>query len=196
MEGQVTSPHPLGQTNYKKKESFVRTYLSPSSGTLKFASSTRFWALGLQFVMLIISCFTACLYKFWLFDTQSRFYPFYYYFLIPLSWLGYFYWLLAFYLSVRSNVPKFVSTKNTLGLFFFTLIFFESAVLSFLLWLLYFVFSWNNTTVCPPYAFLCQGLMLGSFTILNTLLLSLGVVLMSVKKQLGIELFEACGLDK
>eukprot|EP01126_Amoeba_proteus_P016199 TRINITY_DN1745_c0_g1_i1.p1 TRINITY_DN1745_c0_g1~~TRINITY_DN1745_c0_g1_i1.p1 ORF type:complete len:174 (-),score=19.40 TRINITY_DN1745_c0_g1_i1:348-869(-) len=173
----------------------MRTYFYLSSGTLRQPPTTRFWAIGLQFFMVIVSCVTACLYNYWL-DCSPEWYPFYAFVVIPVSWFGYFYWLLAFYLSIRSNVPKFVSTKNTLGLFFFTLIFFESAVLSCLLWILYFILSFSDINLCSSNSHGCQGLILGAFTTLNSFFISLGIVLYNVRNQLGIELSEAFGMEK
>lgn len=143
--------------------------------------------------MLGFSCINAFLYNWWL-NTDSSMY--YFYFLSVIwSFVGFFYWMMAFYLSVRSNVPKFVSTKHVTGLFGFTLIFFEALILSLLLWILYIVLSATGTSMCSQYNYGCQGLIRGIFVYLNTLLVLLGVVLWNVRRQLGIELWDAFGME-
>jgi hypothetical protein len=52
-----------------------------------------------------------------------------------------FYFTVALFLSVRDNLPKMVSTKNSVGLFVFTLLFFEFGIMCVLFWFLYFALS-------------------------------------------------------
>jgi hypothetical protein len=40
-------------------------------------------------------------------------------------WAAYIYFSLALYFSIRDNLPKMVSTRNSVGLFIFTIVFFE-----------------------------------------------------------------------
>jgi hypothetical protein len=130
----------------------------------------------------------------WWTNTNSAFY-YVSLLIVLLSSIGYFYWTVAFYLSVRANVPKFVSTKHITGLFGFTLIFFEALVLSLLLWIMYIILSVTGTSMCSQYNYGCHGLLRGIFLYLNTLLVLLGIVLWSVRRQLGIELWDAFGME-
>lgn len=141
--------------------------------------------------MLGFSCLSAFMCSWWLHKPSVYFINL---MIVLGSFFGYFYWAIGFYLSVRANVPKFVSTKHTTGLFGFTLVFCEALVLSLLLWLLYIVLYFSGTNVCSLYNYACQGFFQGLFVYLNTVLVLLGVVLWNVRRQLGIELWDAFGL--
>src|SRR5690348_14721090 len=87
----------------------------------------------IQFLLLGCAALNASLSTWWL-NTNSSWYYINLIFVVY-SYLGYFYWALSFYMSVRANVPKFISTKNVTGLFGFTLVFVEALVLSALVWI-------------------------------------------------------------
>lgn len=146
-------------------------------------------------MILLFSCSTA-LYSWWL-DTRSTLVYIAGLFAILVSCLALMWWSIAFYLSIRAGVPKFVSTKNTLGIFSFTFLVFETFVLTALLWFMYFLYWYTNATkMCAHKAYFCEGIVRGAFVFLNTLLIVEGLVLFNMRKTLGIGIMEALGFSQ
>lgn len=133
--------------------------------------------------------------KDWWLDTSGSVYVLGF-FMLLLSWVGWFWWSVAFYLSVRASVPKFVSTKNTLGLFSFTFLVFETYVITLLLWFLYFLLWYTDSArVCAFGSYFCEGLVQGTYVFLNTLAVLVTIVLFNVRKKLGIGIWDALGMS-
>lgn len=98
----------------------------------------------------------------------------------------------AFFLSLKDNVPKMVTTKNAVGLFMFTLLFFESAILFGLFFILGFVLHLTDTELCS--SALCHGLIRSLFFNIGALTCISSGVIWHAKFNLGIGVFETFGL--
>jgi hypothetical protein len=138
--------------------------------------------MGLQVGLLFYFSINAWLWR-WMLNTRGFFFLV---FLVweLLSWVAYIYFSLAFYLSVRDNLPKMVSTKNTVGLFIFTIVFFETVVMAVLFWLLYGVLSWVNAPMC--HSDFCTGFITGLFLFVNEIALVCVLVTVRARRNLGI----------
>jgi len=114
------------------------------------------------------------------------------YFII-FSFVGFVYWFLAFVSSLVSNLPRLVKHRNNVALFFYTLLFAESTVICFLLWIVYFILSFYNSFICDSYS-LCEGFTYGSFIYVNLMFLATVTSFIQIRKNLGIGVRDALGL--
>jgi len=85
-----------------------------------------------------------------------------------------------------------VSTKNAMGLFLFTLLFFEAAVMTVLFWFLYGALRATDTPLCK--SLFCTGLISGMFGWINILTMINIAVVWHSRRNLGISLVDAFGL--
>jgi len=105
--------------------------------------------------------------------------------------MSYFY--VALFLSLKDNIPRMVSLKNSIGLFMFTLLFFEFVVLAFIFWIVYVVLSYFNTPICQ--SFFCTGLMTGLVAYINLVSAICLLVVIRSWKYLGIAWQDAFGAN-
>jgi len=188
---------PLGQTGVESPNKYValiKQFFGPLSGTLAYPPETRNKAAVLQFFMMMSSYF----YYFsadWFCSNPYGifFYPIYIstFFALPCS----IYWTVAFYLSLRDIIPRMVKSKSKFGLFWITLMFFEASVLSIVMWLVALVVYYTDTWVCGLYEYACQGLLRGFFTFANVIFALMTIVLLQVKRKLGIGFKDSFGLS-
>eukprot|EP01124_Arcella_intermedia_P025759 TRINITY_DN4683_c0_g1_i1.p1 TRINITY_DN4683_c0_g1~~TRINITY_DN4683_c0_g1_i1.p1 ORF type:complete len:180 (-),score=21.88 TRINITY_DN4683_c0_g1_i1:71-610(-) len=166
----------------------VIQYFWLRSGGLHNPPEIRHKAIGLQFILLPILSLLSSLYPYWYQTLPAPL-------AIPLNallFLALAHYITAFFLSLRDNVPRFVKTKNNVGLFLFTLVFFEASVMAALFWFLYLIFWFSSTTLCA--GVLCSGLIGGVFGWVNVLAGVTLVVLLRNKRTLGITLSDAFGM--
>jgi len=85
-----------------------------------------------------------------------------------------------------------VKTKNSTGLFLYTLLFFEALVMHVLFWILYFVLAVANATLCSGH--LCSGVITGLFAFVNVVAGVCIFVLARSRTTLGIAFTDSFGM--
>eukprot|EP01130_Rhizamoeba_saxonica_P010605 TRINITY_DN4362_c0_g1_i1.p1 TRINITY_DN4362_c0_g1~~TRINITY_DN4362_c0_g1_i1.p1 ORF type:complete len:182 (+),score=5.62 TRINITY_DN4362_c0_g1_i1:49-594(+) len=170
----------------------VLKYLKLDSGKLHNEPSVRYVSIYVQMGMLFVFSIFGCMYNYW-WDTEGFFSTAFWGLFSIFSFLSMVYFTVAFYLSIRDNLPRLVKLKHSMGLFLFTLLFFEGLVMCFLFWFLYIVLSFAGTPLC--YADFCTGLISGLFYYVNSITIICSIVLYRVRGTLGISISDAFGLD-
>eukprot|EP01128_Nolandella_sp_AFSM9_P002544 TRINITY_DN1290_c0_g1_i2.p1 TRINITY_DN1290_c0_g1~~TRINITY_DN1290_c0_g1_i2.p1 ORF type:complete len:165 (-),score=8.29 TRINITY_DN1290_c0_g1_i2:85-579(-) len=160
------------------------------SGSLERDVNDRGWASLVQFLLIFVFSMGFFNYS-WLLDSEGIFYVFWLV-LVLLFLVGLVYYTVAFYLTLRDNIPRMVKTKNTVWLFVFTLVFFEGLVMTGLFWLIYFILSLASTPLC--YDPLCYGSVLGVFMWINIITSVCLYVLIRSRRLLGIPILDTFGL--
>lgn len=167
------------------------SYFKLNSGRLQNPTGMRHKAIFLQLVMFLVASTFAWLWHYNVEDTVGFFrflcYLWNLLWLVAAPYFGY-----ALFLSLKDNVPKMVTTKNAVGLFMFTLLFFESAILSGLFFILGFVLHLTDTELCSS-AF-CSGMIWALFFNICALTGISTAVIYHSKVNLGIGVFETFGL--
>lgn len=186
--------HRLGEdlkdTKYKQ---LLKRYFSLDSGGLHNSTEVRFKASLLQFFMLLTFSILSFSYDFWLEQTTG--YTFIIFLtLVIVFFLCLIFFVFAFYITVRDNLPRLVKTKNTPGLFAYTLVFFEALVLQILLWILYLVLKISGAKLCT--GFLCSGIITGIFIFVNIVAGICEFVLARTRKFFGIGFLESFGMTE
>lgn len=161
------------------------------AGRLHNPTHIRHPAIVMQMLLFLVAATCVFLWEYNVEDTTGFFrficYLWNIFWLACTPYFGY-----AFFLSLKENVPKMVTTKNAVGLFMFTLLFFESAILFGLFFILGFVLHLTDTELCSS-AF-CHGLIRSLFFNIGALTaISTGVII-HAKRNLGIGVFETFGL--
>lgn len=170
---------------------FLLSLLKLNAGRLQNPTNIRHPAIFVQMTLFLLGSTFAWLWSYNIEDTHGLYrfvcYLWNFFWLLAAPYFGY-----AFFLSLKDNIPKMVTTKNAVGLFMFTLLFFESAILSGLFFILGFVLHLTDTELCSS-AF-CHGMIWSLFfNILSLTIISSGVIYHS-KINLGIGVFETFGL--
>mmetsp|Transcript_9293 Transcript_9293/g.10277 ORF Transcript_9293/g.10277 Transcript_9293/m.10277 type:complete len:188 (-) Transcript_9293:76-639(-) len=166
-------------------------YIRIDGGRLKYEPVMRHRSIALQMVLGPWFCTCTCL-TLWLLSGESFLSKAF--FMIPVIFnvICFIYFTTALYLSLRDNLPKMVSKKNSMGLFLFTLLFFEAGVMTLLFWVLYLVLTATDTPLCR--SLLCSGILSGVFGWINILTLINIAVLWHSRRNLGISLVDAFGI--
>eukprot|EP00029_Vermamoeba_vermiformis_P002136 TRINITY_DN12523_c0_g1_i1.p1 TRINITY_DN12523_c0_g1~~TRINITY_DN12523_c0_g1_i1.p1 ORF type:complete len:188 (-),score=49.12 TRINITY_DN12523_c0_g1_i1:92-655(-) len=169
----------------------IKKYVKLDSGRLHNTPFVRNVSMGVQGGGLLIFTLFALLYR-WMLNTTGFF------FLVNLiweivSWVGMIYFTVALFLSVRDNLPKMVSTKNSVGLFVFTLLFFEFGIMCVLFWFLYFALSIAGTPMCR--SDFCSGTISGFFIYVNIIAVICIAVVVRARKNLGIGFLDAFNIN-
>jgi hypothetical protein len=151
----------------------------------------RHTAIFVQLILFLLGSTFAWLWQYNVEETTGLFkficYLWNLFWLVASPYFGY-----AFFLSLKDNIPKMVTTKNAVGLFMFTLLFFESAILCGLFFILGFVLHLTDTELCTS-AF-CSGMIWALFSNIIALTLISSAVIYHSKVNLGIGVFETFGL--
>lgn len=169
----------------------ILSYLKLNSGRLQNPASMRHKATIMQLILFVIGSTFAWLWTYNVEETTGLYklicYLWNFFWLIASPYFGY-----AFFLSLKDNIPKMVTTKNAVGLFMFTLLFFEAAILCGLFCILGFVLHLSDTELCSS-AF-CTGMISALFFNIMSLTLISSAVIYHSKFNLGIGVFETFGL--
>eukprot|EP01125_Pyxidicula_operculata_P001017 TRINITY_DN108_c3_g1_i3.p1 TRINITY_DN108_c3_g1~~TRINITY_DN108_c3_g1_i3.p1 ORF type:complete len:209 (-),score=10.04 TRINITY_DN108_c3_g1_i3:33-659(-) len=167
-----------------------KVYLALDSGGLHNPPEIRHKATLIQFGLLFLFTILVTSTNYWL-DTTGFSWIFSI-FMVVFFWIVFLYILAAFFISVKDNVPRMVKTKHTIGLFLYTLLFFESLVMSILFWILYAMLWFLNSRLCT--GLLCHGLVSGIVIYANILFVICFIVLVRSKRSLGISISDAFGV--
>lgn len=166
-------------------------FLKLNAGRLQNPTHIRHPAIILQMTLFLLGSTFVWLWQYNIEETTGLF--------RMVCYLWNFFWLLAapyygvaFFLSLKDNIPKMVTTKNAVGLFMFTLLFFESAILFGLFFILGFVLHLTDTELCTT-AF-CHGMIWALFFNIGALCCISSAVIYHSKRNLGIGVFETFGL--
>lgn len=144
----------------------------------------------IQALMMFFFSFMAMYYQYWL-DSDGVMFLFWLIFTIFSFFMLAFYHI-AFYLTMRDNLPRMVKTKNSVWLFLFTLYYFEIAVLAGLFWFLYLILNLSGTALCR--GSICAGSISAVILFVNSTTALLTWVLIRSRKLLGIPLLDAFGI--
>lgn len=147
--------------------------------------------MGIQLSAIVIFTLFTFLWKYFSEDTSGISYLFAYLWNI-MSIMFLIYFSYSFYVSLRFSLPRMVSTKNTIGLFLFAILFFESFVLSILFWILTFILWLSETDLCNSH--LCSGLIGSLIALVNLLSVICGIVVVINRKNLGIGFLDSFGI--
>lgn len=194
---QCNSPHGVG---------LIRAccgFLSLRAGALEKDLNDRAWASCMrrvypgyyssavvQFLMILVFSFGFFNYPY-LLDSSGIFWMFW--FITVLAFFaGLVHYSVAFYLTLRDNIPRMVKTKNTVWLFVFTLVFFEGLVMAGLFWLIYVILWYAQTPLC--FQPLCTGSVTGLFMWINIVSAICTIVLVRSRRLLGIPILDTFGL--
>ena len=160
---------------------------------LSVISHKRYVSAAIQFIFSFLCSLAAFSYDYML-SSDYLLWDIFGIFWLVFSWILYLYFLRAFYVTLRDNIPRFVQKKYQPGLFSFTLMFFEVFVMSILFWFLWIILSFTNSRVC--WSSLCSGIIIGGFVWVNVMA-SLGIAtILRCKKNFGITIAEAFGINR
>jgi hypothetical protein len=141
-------------------------------------------------IMMLVFSFLSMFYPYWL-DANGIMYIFWLLFTLA-SVGGFVYYHIAFYLTMRDNLPRMVKTKNSVWLFLFTLYYFEIAVLAGLFWFLYLILNLSGTALCRGVG--CYSSIRAIVLWVNSTTVVLTWVLIRSRRLLGIPLIDAFGI--
>eukprot|EP01120_Amphizonella_sp_Union-15-10_P006498 TRINITY_DN2101_c0_g1_i1.p1 TRINITY_DN2101_c0_g1~~TRINITY_DN2101_c0_g1_i1.p1 ORF type:complete len:188 (-),score=12.17 TRINITY_DN2101_c0_g1_i1:27-590(-) len=180
--------------NFRKKGfgwKNIFLYLKLSSGRLQNEPVVRHRSIFLQMVLDGYFCMMSFMTP-WLMSGDSYFSQSLFFFFCAFNILAFIYFTLALYLSLKDNLPRMVSKKNSMGLFLFTLLFFEAGVMTVLFWFLWGVLRATETPLCK--SLFCSGLLSGLFAWINVLTFINIAVVWHSRANLGISLADAFGV--